>query len=91
MANVATLDGLVGLREFRAHLSSYLEQVKAGRTLTLTEHETPVAQLRPLPEQSNYEKLVAAGIVQRAKRSVSIDPPVVAGGIVSDLVGEQRR
>jgi len=35
----------VGVRELRDHLSRYLERVKAGEILTITEHGTPIARI----------------------------------------------
>jgi prevent-host-death family protein len=37
----------VGVRELRQNLSRYLERVKAGETLTVTEHGHEVARLMP--------------------------------------------
>lgn len=82
----------VGLRDFRAHLSSYMEQVKQGHSYTLTEHGQPVARLTPLAGASNYERLVAEGVIQpAARRRSALEPPVAANGVVSDLIGEQRQ
>jgi prevent-host-death family protein len=53
----------VGVRELRQNLSVYLDRVKAGESLEVTEHGHPVAQLVPLARQpmSTLELLVAAG------------------------------
>lgn len=37
----------VGVRELRQNLSVYLDRVKQGETLEVTEHGQPVAQLGP--------------------------------------------
>jgi prevent-host-death family protein len=42
----------VGVRELSHHTSRYLAQVKAGRTLTITEHGRVVAILSPAPDAS---------------------------------------
>lgn len=39
------LSDQVGIREFRDHLSAYLERVKAGESLTITEHGKPIARI----------------------------------------------
>ena len=39
---------VVGVRELRQNLSVYLDRVKKGEALTVTEHGTAVAILRPL-------------------------------------------
>ncbi len=39
----------VGVRELRQNLSVYLDRVKAGETLEVTEHGHPVGSLGPQP------------------------------------------
>lgn len=52
----------VGVRELRQNLSVYLDRVKKGEALTVTEHGVAVAILRPLPRQSDaLGRLVAEG------------------------------
>ena len=41
--------GHVGIRELRQNLSVYLERVKAGESLTVTERGSEVARLVPMP------------------------------------------
>lgn len=60
----------VGVRELRQNLSVYLERVKSGETLEVTEHGHPVAVLTPRHEsQSAYEQLLAEGRIRPALRS----------------------
>lgn len=35
----------IGIAEFKAHLSEYVRQAKAGGTVTITDRGTPVARL----------------------------------------------
>jgi prevent-host-death family protein len=94
MAIVATgdLGGGVGLRELRANLSSYLGAVKNGRSYVLTEHGKPVARLVPIEGQSNYERLVAEGLIEASPvRPGRLGQPVKGAGGASDLVADQRR
>jgi prevent-host-death family protein len=59
----------VGIRELRQNLSVYLEQVKKGRSLTVTEHGRAVAELRPVPASVDViERLASDGLATRAKR-----------------------
>jgi prevent-host-death family protein len=52
----------VGVRELRQNLSIYLDRVKKGEALTVTEHGEAVAILRPLPPTSSLlPRLVAEG------------------------------
>lgn len=62
---------VVGVRELRQNLSVYLDRVKRGEALTVTEHGTAVAILRPLPGAQNVlERLVAEGRAVGPSRSI---------------------
>lgn len=67
----------VGVRELRQNLSVYLDRVKAGETLEVTEHGQPVAQLGPRPAKpsSIIDQLIAEGRITPAKRSHKDIPP----------------
>lgn len=47
MSETGSRPARVGVRELRQNLSVYLDRVKAGETLEVTEHGQPVAQLAP--------------------------------------------
>ncbi len=52
----------VGVRELRQNLSVYLDRVKAGESLMVTEHGAVVAMLRPAPAaDSVIDRMVADG------------------------------
>jgi prevent-host-death family protein len=73
-----TDDCRVGIRELRQNLSVYIERVKAGETLEVTERGRPVAALGPLPESTSaLDRLVAQGRAWPAERSPSnLGPPI---------------
>jgi len=51
----------VGVRELRQNVSVYLDRVKAGETLEVTERGHAVALLTPLPgPATTLERLIAA-------------------------------
>jgi prevent-host-death family protein len=50
VAHPTTATKTVGVRELRQNLSKYLERVKEGETLTVTERGHEVARLVPSPE-----------------------------------------
>lgn len=82
----------VGIRELRNSLSEQLALVGDGHTITITSHGKPVARITPVDQPTKLEQLRAAGLVReprRAKRPAQA--PVQTAGIVSDLLGEQRR
>lgn len=71
-------DGRVGIRELRQNLSVYLERVKTGETLEVTEHGRPVAVLGPLPEPASMlDRLEAEGRLTRAKGRIEDLPPPI--------------
>lgn len=47
----------VGVRELRQNLSKYLQRVKAGEALTVTEHGREVARVVPLAGNEFWEML----------------------------------
>jgi len=68
----------VGVRELRQNLSRYLDRVKDGERLVVTERNRPVATLGPMPaEDDALERLIAAGLVRPPTRSVRDLPPPI--------------
>lgn len=55
----------VGVRELRQNLSVYLDRVKEGERLEVTEHGRPVALLVPLPDdnENSLARMIADGRV----------------------------
>jgi prevent-host-death family protein len=83
----------VGIRELRAHLSRYLDRVREGEEIVVTDRGTPIAKITPTNGRSRIDELIAAGIVtpptNRGPRTVP--KPVKIKGGISDLVDAQRR
>mgnify|MGYP001594669649 CR=1 FL=1 len=56
-----------GVRELKAHLSSYLRKVKAGETVRVTEYGKDVAFINPpvgrTPERRALEEMARKGLV----------------------------
>jgi prevent-host-death family protein len=66
----------VGVRELRQNLSVYLDRVKQGAALQVTEHGRVVAVLGPVPANaSRYDILLAQGLITPATRSIRDLPP----------------
>ena len=91
---VATYPVEVGIRELKNQLSKYIERVKAGEEVIVTDRGRPVARLSaPDAADDRLSSLVAAGIVQapgNRKRRVP-NKRIKPNGDVSSLVAEQRR
>ena len=55
----------VGVRELKNRLSAYLDLVKSGQEIVVTEHGRPIARLGPVSADiDRMAALVEAGIVQ---------------------------
>jgi prevent-host-death family protein len=87
----------VGVRELRENLRSWLDRVKNGDEVIVTERGEPVARLAAFEPRSRLEELIERGIVRpplRPKREridVSKLPTMTPGPTLSDIVIEQRR
>jgi prevent-host-death family protein len=84
----------VGVRELRQNLSVYLDRVKKGEALTVTEHGAAVALLSPLSAAASaLDRLVAAGTATRPIRSVRDLPrplKVRLDRALSDILDDMR-
>ena len=82
----------IGVKELRDGLSRYLADVRAGHTVTVTDHGRPVARIVPVDAPNALERLVAEGRVEPARaKKQSAPKPIKAVATVSDLIGDQRR
>lgn len=83
----------VGVRELRAHLSRWLEAVREGHEVVVTDRGKPVARLSRISDEDWLDRMVAAGIVTRAKEPktpIRLDELVPVEGSLADIVIEQR-
>ena len=90
--NVATIE--VGVRDLKNNLSRYLERVKLGDLIVVTDHGRPVAHLVSVDKgDSKMSDLVADGIIQAPKSRVRELPKrrIQSKGSVSELVIAERR
>jgi len=86
----------VGVRELKNQLSSYLDRVKAGEEITVTEHGRPIARLTAMaPDVDRRAALIAAGIVRPApatgRRLPSVRVKLAPGDPLETLVAQQRQ
>jgi prevent-host-death family protein len=92
--DVATVRSEVGLRELKNGLSGFIERVRSGEEIIVTDRGRPVARLSSLDAADDrLADLVAAGVVRppaRARRRLPTSR-ITSKGSVSDLVAEQRR
>ncbi len=94
MAERSRVPARVGVRELRQNLSVYLERVKKGETLEVTEYGQPVAQLGPRPAKSVsiIDQMIADGRITPATRSHKHipPPPRIPGRPLSEILLEMR-
>ena len=82
----------VGIKELRDGLSRHLSEVRAGATVTITDHGRPVARIVPVGAPNRLEQLIAEGRITEPSHAKRAAPaPQVTAGTVSDLVDDQRR
>jgi prevent-host-death family protein len=83
----------VGIRDLRNNLSRYLDEVREGAEVVVTDRGKPVARLTGLDErQTHLQDLIDRGLVTPPKDpSRYLPTPVRTSGPVSDLIAEQRR
>ena len=95
MSESGTPPARVGVRELRQNLSVYLDRVKAGETLEVTEHGQPVARLAPNPltKLSILDQMIADGRVTPATfnhRRIPPAPRISGGKPLSQIILEMR-
>jgi len=87
---------LVGARELKVRLGSYLRRVRQGQTLVVTDRGRPVAELRPMPSGSRdavLARLEAEGVVTRpTRRALAPFRPIALenGASLTDAVVKGR-
>jgi prevent-host-death family protein len=94
MSEIQDRPARVGVRALRQNLSVYLDRVKKGETLEVTEHGQPIAQLAPRPPKpiSIIDRMIAEGRITPAKRSHKDlpPPPTIPGRPLSEILQEMR-
>jgi prevent-host-death family protein len=87
---------IVGARELKTRLGTYLQHVRQGRTLIVTDRGEPVAELRPLPSDDSLPsallRLSTKGTVTlpTRERLPAFRPIHSRGGSLADAVGDDR-
>lgn len=81
----------IGVRELRQHASRYLERVRHGETLEVTDRGRPVARLVPVGSDV-WTDLVASGrvIVADSGSDLADEPPGAYGVDASNALAAMR-
>jgi len=84
----------VPVTELRAHLSDWLERVRGGEEVVVTDRGIPIARLLGMSATATLQRLTADGVIGR---DVSARRPMATGHPrprplrpVSEIVSEQR-
>lgn len=85
----------VGIRELKARLSHYMQQVKAGATLVVTERGKPIGRIVPQSPsvEIRVQELVQAGLMAWNGHKLAPMAPVArtqGNRTVADLLLEDR-
>lgn len=85
----------VAVSALRADLATWLDRVRAGEEVVVTDRGHPVARILPVDATPMLEQLTRNGVLGKPRRP---DRPTASGvkrvsvsGPVADLVGEHRR
>jgi prevent-host-death family protein len=88
---------VVGARELKTRLGRYLNQVRRGQTVVVTDRGEPVAELRPIganadPAAARLERLSALGGLTLPIRQTltPVAPSPVSGGSGAAAVSADR-
>jgi prevent-host-death family protein len=92
---MGTREKRIGIRELKSTLSECVREVRAGRTIVVTDHGQPVARIIPegVSLRERVEALRKAGAIAwsgRRLRSAKPAGTLRAGKTVADLVVENR-
>jgi prevent-host-death family protein len=82
-----------GVREVKNHLSAYLDRVRDGEEIVITDRGRPVARLTSVdPDVDRLQVLIDDGVITPATAPRSVpDRRVRIKGSLADLVADQRR
>jgi prevent-host-death family protein len=90
----------IGVRELRQNASVYLERVKDGESIEITQRGVPIAVLSPAPGLSALDRLIAEGKATPARGDLAAwlrenppgepDPGAPTSGEILDMLREER-
>ncbi|HMN28995.1 MAG TPA: type II toxin-antitoxin system prevent-host-death family antitoxin [Caldilineaceae bacterium] len=94
------METTVGIRELKANLSAFLQKVKAGSTIVITEHGKPIGRITPLPKsrEERLQAMIDTGLISWSGKPfmpiheselAELEPE--ASKTVSDILLEDRR
>jgi prevent-host-death family protein len=83
----------IGIRELRQNASVYLDRVKEGESIEITERGVPIAVISPVGAMSVIDRMIADGTITPGRGDLSDwlrdNPPTGPGGL-SDTLQQMR-
>jgi prevent-host-death family protein len=88
-----TRPSTAGVREVKNHLSAYLDRVRDGEEIVITDRGQPVARLTSLdPDLDRLQVLIDEGVIRPSTASRSLPARRARlKGSIADLVADERR
>ena len=87
----------VAITELRAHLSDYIEQVRAGEEVVIVQHGFPVARISGIDSTSAIERLTNEGVIRRPSNPIKVKArgrtriATTPGPSISEWIAGQRQ
>ena len=94
-----SMETTVGIRELKARLSIYLQQVKDGKTVIITERGRPIGRIAPLlhTKEERIQVMIDAGLIKWSGKKlqpiaeseiITLEPD--APSTLAEIVSENR-
>ena len=87
----------IGLREANLHFSKYIEHVRNGEQIVLTERGEPIAVIKPVKSRartldSRLEILETSGLLKRSSKGAFRPPRAIriSGKALSEFISKDR-
>jgi prevent-host-death family protein len=83
----------IGVREFRARLSHWLDRAADGEEVIVTERGRPRVRVTGIGLQTTRERLIAEGILtppEKPRGSTPLPKPIPIKGSIDDILRDAR-
>jgi prevent-host-death family protein len=86
--NAVSPEGAIGVYELKNRLSAVLEEVLAGKEVTVTKHGRPIARIAPVTAPGMEDRVAAVAAIHALGDTARRSPN---GKSARDLIDEGRR
>lgn len=81
----------IRIADLKSHLSEHLRKVRAGRSLTILDRDTPIARIVPWKAGEGGLKMRSPVAGAPRLQDIPLPPPLKIRGDVVDLLLEERQ